>query len=67
MKEAVATTDDDQRIALYHHAESLVLEDAPWLFLFHAESYRLIQPWVRGYPINPLDYRVLKRVWLERP
>ena len=44
-----------------------MVEDAPWLFLFYAETYRLIQPWVRGYPINPVDYRALKRVWLERP
>jgi ABC-type transport system substrate-binding protein len=64
--QALATTDDDERTALYHRAESLVVEDAPWLFLFHAESYRLIQSWVRGFPINSLDHRVLKRVWLER-
>ncbi|MGD8396453.1 MAG: ABC transporter substrate-binding protein [Candidatus Eiseniibacteriota bacterium] len=64
--QALATTDDDDRTALYQRAESLVVEDAPWLFLFHAESYRLIQSWVRGFPINSLDHRVLKRVWLER-
>ncbi len=40
--------------------------DFPGLFLFYAESYRLIQSWVRGFPINSLDYRDLKRVWLER-
>ncbi len=66
-EQALSTADTAARDALYHQAEALVVEDAPWIFLFHAESYRLIQPWVRGYPINPLDYRVLKRVRLAQP
>jgi peptide/nickel transport system substrate-binding protein len=63
---ALSTTDDEQRIALYQQAEALVVEDAPWIFLFYAENHRLIQPWVRGYRINPINERILERVWLER-
>ena len=63
--QALASTDEAERLRLYQEAEKIVVEQAPWLFLFHGEVYRLEQPYVRGYPVNPMDLHILKHVWFE--
>ncbi len=41
--------DADKRNMLYREADSLVIDDAPWVFLWHQSDYFLAQPWVTGY------------------
>lgn len=64
-REALASGDEAERLRLYQQAERIVVDQAPWLFLFHGEVYRLEQPYVRGYPVNPMDLNILKHVWFE--
>ncbi len=52
----------EQRSALYGQAERLILDDAPWVFLYYNVSQRLSQPWVQGYTVDPLDRLSLTRV-----
>ena len=42
-------SDPAKRESLYRRAESLVIDDAPWVFLWHQSDYFLTQPWVSGY------------------
>ncbi|NLV74015.1 MAG: peptide ABC transporter substrate-binding protein [Chloroflexi bacterium] len=39
----------DERYALYHQAEALIVEDAPWLPLTHGIEYTLVKPYVQGF------------------
>jgi peptide/nickel transport system substrate-binding protein/oligopeptide transport system substrate-binding protein len=41
--------DADTRVELYRRAGSLILDDAPWVFLWHQSDYFLTQPWVTDY------------------
>jgi peptide/nickel transport system substrate-binding protein/oligopeptide transport system substrate-binding protein len=41
--------DPQARLSLYGEAERVVLEDAPWVFLWHRADHFLVQPWVRGF------------------
>lgn len=52
----------DQRAALYGRAERIILDEAPWIFLFHSTIQRLTQPGVQGYTIDPLDRLTLTYV-----
>lgn len=49
---------ESQRTAAYQAAEALIVQDAPWVFLWHKNDYHVLQPWVRGYrewPIYSMD------------
>lgn len=61
---AIRTSDADDRRQLYRAVERAVVEDAPWVFLFHGRSVRLLHPFVEGLPGDPLDRLVLERVRL---
>jgi len=41
--------DPRRRMLLYEEAESIIIEDAPWVFLWHKADFFLTQPWVTGY------------------
>ncbi|MBC7921989.1 MAG: ABC transporter substrate-binding protein [Ferruginibacter sp.] len=48
-------------------AEQILMNDAPVLVLWYDEGYRLIQSYVKNFPNNPMQYRDLSEVYLERP
>jgi oligopeptide transport system substrate-binding protein len=62
-----ARTEQDQvkRFDLYHQAEKLILEDAPWIPLWHGDSgYVLLKPNVRDYFLFPMVIPRLRHVYL---
>lgn len=46
--------DAKRRVQLYSDAEKLVVQDAPWVFLFHTERYYIRQPWISGFHLHPM-------------
>ncbi len=52
----------DESRAIYARMERIVLEDAPWLFLYYSRVHHLTQPWVSGYRSTPLQTFDLRRV-----
>ena len=47
--------DEDVRFELYHQAEELIVEDAPWVPLWHSRGgYALAKPFVNDYFLFPL-------------
>ncbi|MBC8044424.1 MAG: ABC transporter substrate-binding protein [Rhizobacter sp.] len=65
-EEALATSNDSLRFVLYEQAEQLAMQDAPLLLLFYDLDERIISGDVRDYPMNAMDRRDLKTVWLDR-
>ena len=51
LDEAEATADPAARIAKFQEAEDAVIEECPWVPLFHRKSFSVVQPWVKGW--NP--------------
>jgi ABC-type transport system substrate-binding protein len=47
-------TDRALRLRLYQEAEQLIVDDAPWVFLYYPISYALRQPWVKGFALHPV-------------
>jgi peptide/nickel transport system substrate-binding protein len=64
-EQALSTTDRLKRFELYRQAEQIAVNDAPMLFVFYDEDYRLLQPYVENYKNNALDTRFYKYVWLN--
>lgn len=46
-------TYEPKRYDLYQEAERLLIEDAPWLFLYHPVDYQLVQPRVGQFAAHP--------------
>jgi ABC-type transport system substrate-binding protein len=65
LREASPDADLSKRYALYDQAEKIVVEDAPWVFLFYPVTYIIRQPWVNDYVINPMRPTRFEHVWLS--
>jgi ABC-type transport system substrate-binding protein len=57
---AQKTMSERERYKLYHQAEQRVIEDAPWVFMWHRADYFVVQPWVKDFKIYPI-YSIDKR------
>ncbi|HWR71584.1 MAG TPA: ABC transporter substrate-binding protein [Nitrospirota bacterium] len=51
---AQRTVDERQRYVLYRSAEDRIIENAPWVFMWHRADYYVVQPWVKDFRIYPI-------------
>ncbi len=67
LERARVEQNEQARIALYNEAEQLIIEQAPWVPLFHSngDSY-IIKPYVRGLPLTPLVIPRLRYVYFTQ-
>lgn len=63
--QAARVTDMKERYTIYDEAQKLIVEDAPWVFLYYPVAYVIRQPWVHDYVLNPMRPTRLERVWLD--
>ncbi len=63
--QAVRTADVQERMRLLAGAERVLQRNAVALPLYHERSVRLLQPWVMDMPINGMEYRDMRRVWID--
>lgn len=61
IEKAQRTMDHHQRYRLYRQAENRIVQNAPWVFMWHRADYYVIQPWVSNFKIYPI-YSIDKRV-----
>jgi oligopeptide transport system substrate-binding protein len=60
---AAHETDEKKRYDLYRQADQQAINDGAIVPLFYDESYRLIQPNVKNFPANAMEYRDLSSVY----
>ena len=65
LNEASTSTDQAHRLALYQEAERLIVDDAPWVFLYYPQMYLLRQPWLKGLKLNPVWPIRYELMWIE--
>lgn len=59
--------DRDRRAALYREASRILVQDAPWAFLFSNVKVEAWQPYVRGFRPHPVWDELYRDVWLDLP
>ena len=53
------------RYELYHRAEEMILEDAPWIPLWHGGvQHVLVKPYVKDYVLTQMVVPVLRHVYI---
>lgn len=68
LSEARICTEEEKRLELYRKAEGIIVEDAPWIFLYHPAETILVQRHVRDRVVNAMGAHgsFLTRTWLAR-
>ncbi len=67
VEQARVEQDVDARMALYRQAEVLLVDDAPWIPLYHSGGYYLVKPYVKDLVITGQDTMNLDQASIERP
>ena len=57
--------DTDTRLKLYQQAERIILQDAPWMPLFHGATSVVVKPYVKGWQPTGSVVPVLKYVTVD--
>jgi ABC-type transport system substrate-binding protein len=65
LDQAAPIADLARRFALYRKAEQIIIQQAPWVFLYHPVSYVIRQPWVHDYLLNPMRPSRFEKVWVS--
>jgi oligopeptide transport system substrate-binding protein len=60
---AAALTDHYKRESIYQQVEQFIVDDAPWIFLYHSKHSFAFQSYIKGYYKNPLATERLEDVW----
>jgi len=66
LNQARTSADEAERIRLYQEAEELIIEDAPWVPLFHGQYNALVKPYVNDFLLPPFVIPRLRYVSIER-
>ena len=65
LEEARVEADINKRIALYHQAEQMIVDAAPWVPMwFTGDRYALIKDYVEGYVMTPMIVPKLRQIRL---
>lgn len=65
LAKAASISDLTRRYALYQQTQRIIMDDAPWVPLYHPVTYVIRQPWVNDYILNPMRPTRLEKVWLS--
>jgi oligopeptide transport system substrate-binding protein len=66
LEQADRTTDAEERLSLYQQAEQMIVDDAPWIPLYHGEASYLVKPYVEGFEVPPFVIPNLRYVSINR-
>ncbi|MDI6739818.1 MAG: ABC transporter substrate-binding protein, partial [Candidatus Edwardsbacteria bacterium] len=65
LDKALAIRNPVERQAYYREIEAAVVDEAPWVFLYHSMEFIAMQPKLHGYRVRPFGAPRLKDCWLE--
>lgn len=63
-EQGLQASTEEEAYQYFLQAEKLVMRDAPVLVLWYDEAFRLLQPYVRNFPNNAMQYRDFSEVYL---
>ena len=66
IKEAAQMSDPQKRFEIFQQAEAILLKASPIIPIYFSKNTYLIQPSVKNWHPNPLDWHPYKYVYLER-
>jgi len=65
LEQARSERDPAVRLALYHQAEQMLVDDAAAIWISHGISRQLVKPYVHGYVLTPLSVQQSQYIYLD--
>lgn len=65
-EKALTTPDEQERNRMYAQLDKMIVEDAPVLLIYYSMNRRLLQPYVKNFPNNGMEYRTFREVWFDK-
>ena len=65
-EKSLVTTNTADRNKIYAQLDQTIVDDAPVLLIYYSMNRRLLQPYVKNYPNNGMEYRNFREVWLDK-
>jgi ABC-type transport system substrate-binding protein len=59
--------DDEFRNKVYQDVEKMIVETAPWVFLYQPVKYVMVKPYVYGVQVHPVLDEVIKYSYFSNP
>ena len=66
LEQARVEQDPAKRTTLYHQAERIIVNEAPWIPLTHGIQYTLVKPYVKGFRASAAIYPWLRDIYFEK-
>jgi oligopeptide transport system substrate-binding protein len=66
LEQADTEGDEATRLSLYQQAEQIIVNEAPWIPLFHDKFSVLIKPYVKDYTLPPFVIPRMRYVHIEK-
>ncbi|WP_153732381.1 ABC transporter substrate-binding protein [Sporosarcina obsidiansis] len=67
LEEGRETADQDERFEIYKKAQSIIVDEAPMVFLYANQHASAIQKGVHGFDVNPtVSTKSLENTWIDR-
>lgn len=66
LNKARVEKDQNTRIQLYQQAEQLIVNDSPWVPLYHDKAAVLVKPYVKGFTVPPFVIPHLRFVSIQK-
>ena len=68
LEEARRELDHEKRMELYRRAEEIIVNESPWIPIYHGINYVLVKPYVEGLTISPQgEYHLNDAHFLDNP
>ena len=58
--------EDEFRYRFYKNVEKIIIEQAPWVFLYQPAKYVMIKPYVFGMQVHPILQNVFKYTYIDK-
>lgn len=65
-EKSLVTTNADERNKIYGQLDQMIVDDAPVLLVYYNMNRRLLQPYVKNFPNNGMEYRLFREVWFDK-
>ncbi|MBI5806469.1 hypothetical protein HZA73_10565 [candidate division TA06 bacterium] len=66
LDEAVTIRDPGQRLLRYRKIEEMIVQEAPWVFLYHTVKSTAVRNTVHGFRPRPFGSELYKHCWVEQ-
>ena len=64
-EKSLVTVNAAERNKIYAQLDQTIVDDAPVLLIYYNMNRRLLQPYVKNFQNNGMEYRSLREVWLN--